>query len=106
MTVRDLKDSTGAYLKTVCVVYNREWKNSARVSCEYHGMQLYKFNYPDDETALLAYADSQWPMNSFWVEGGNTTSCTLVTNVNRQNFTKVTEVCNTANYFFCEYKSK
>jgi hypothetical protein len=69
-------------------------------------MQLYRFVVPDDETALLAYSDSQWPKNSLWVEGGDATSCSMVSNTNGGNFAKASVACNTASSFYCEYKSE
>jgi hypothetical protein len=70
-------------------------------------MQLYKFVVPDDETALLAYADSQWPKNRLWVDSASPASCLMVSNTNKTNFEKVPTPCLTNfEYFYCEYKSK
>jgi hypothetical protein len=106
-TIRDLKDSNGVYLKTACRVNLDYTQSSARSTCIAYGMQLYKLNTAEDEAALLAYADSQWPSNSLWVEGGNATSCSAISNEKRANFEKVKVPC-LANFntFYCEYKSK
>jgi hypothetical protein len=70
-------------------------------------MQLFTLNTQEDEAALLAYSDSQWPMNQLWVEGGNATSCNMVSNIKRTSFEKTTVPCvTTYNSFYCEYKSE
>jgi hypothetical protein len=80
---------------------------SARDTCKVYGMQLYKFIIPDDEVALLSYADSQWPQARLWVEGGNTTHGFMVSNFNKTYFEKVsTPIFTNFEYFYCEYKSK
>lgn len=100
-------DSNGNYLKTVCTVrlyYNRL---SSQLHCKLYGMQLYRFVVPDDEASLLAYADTQWPKNRLWVEGGNTTHGTMVSNMNGGVFEKESRNALTSfNFFYCEYKSK
>jgi hypothetical protein len=106
-TIRDLKDSNSNYLKSVCTMYLKYNQISARDTCKANGMQLYKFVVPDDEVALLAYADSQWPQARLWVDGGNTTHGTMLSNFNRTYFEKVsTPIFTNFEYFYCEYKSK
>lgn len=104
--VWDLKDKSGNYIKTVCTVYTKNTQSSARTACTGAKMQLYKFNYAQDEAVLLAYADSQWPKQQLWVEGGNTTSCRVVSNLNQPNFVTMQIPCGTSIYSYCEYKSK
>jgi hypothetical protein len=104
--IRDFTDSNGNYLKTVCTVAQSQNQATARAVCSSYNMQLYRFVYPDDETALLAYSNLQWPKNQLWVEGGNTTSCLMVSNYNGGKFTKVSAPCSTGANFYCEYKSK
>jgi hypothetical protein len=104
---RDLKNSSGAYLKTACTVYLQYNQADARAACISYGMQLFKLKTAEDEVALLAYADSQWPYNSLWVEGGNANLCNTITNYNRTKFERLQVPCVTSsNNFFCEYKSK
>jgi hypothetical protein len=88
-------------------VYLNYNQASAKGTCEAYGMQLYKYNYPVDETALLAWADSQWPKNRLWVNGGDGTLCNMVSNLNGGTFVTTKEPCTTTlNYFYCEYKSE
>jgi hypothetical protein len=93
-------------LKTICTVAQSQNQASARAVCASYKMQLYRFVNPDDETALLAYSYSQWPKNRLWVEGGNATTCLMVSNTNGGNFVKSLVPCGTAANFYCEYKSK
>jgi hypothetical protein len=70
-------------------------------------MQLFKLNTAEDEASLLTYADSQWPLNTLWIEGGNATSCSAISNKNRSQFAKIEVPCQSDTYsFYCEYKSK
>lgn len=70
-------------------------------------MLLYKFNNPEDEVALLAWADSQWTQKQLWIEGGNATSGEVVSNKNLTNFATVSVPCATTfNYFYCEYNGE
>jgi hypothetical protein len=106
-TIRDLKTSTGIYVKSACTVYLNYDQSTARSTCRANGMQLYTVNTIVEQTVLLAYADSQWPYNELWIEGGNATSCYAISNFNRTNFRKISVPCsNNTNYFYCEYKSK
>jgi hypothetical protein len=105
--VRDLKDAKGGYLKSVCTVYLQYNQADARATCKSNGMQLYTTNTAEDETAILDYADSQWPLNCLWVEGGDGNVCNILTNFNRTKFEKVGFPCTTSYYnFYCEYISK
>jgi hypothetical protein len=105
--VKDLKDSNGNYLKTVCTVYLNYNQLSARVTCAAYGMLLYRFNTAEDEKALLDYSDDQWPYNRLWVEGGNTTRGQMVSNQELSSFEKISmPPVVTYNYFYCEYKSE
>lgn len=105
-TVRDLTDSTGAYLKTACTVNFPYTQYSARASCLTFGMQLFTFNTAEDEKSLLAYADSQWPHARLWVEGTNGTGCSAISNQNKTKFEKISDVCANDYSFYCEYKGR
>jgi hypothetical protein len=69
-------------------------------------MQLFNFNSADDKSALLDYADSQWPYARLWVEGKNSTECSVVSNYNRTSFETINDVWVTGYYFYCEYIGK
>ena len=95
------------YLKTVCTVYLLYNQVSARAACLAYGMQLYRFNFIDDETAILSYSDSQWHYNRLWIEGGNSSIGLMLSNYDRTNFEKVSmPATSTYNYFYCEYESE
>jgi hypothetical protein len=106
-TIRDLKTSSGIYVKSACTVYLNYDQSTARSTCRANGMQLYTFNTVADQAVLFAYADSQWPYNELWIEGGNATSCSAISNFNATNFKKISVPClNNTNYFYCEFKCK
>lgn len=104
---RDLKDSTGSYLKTLCTVYLKYDQNTARSKCVEYGMQLFTIQNLAEETALLAYSDSQWPTGRLWVEGGNSMNGLMVSNYNSIKFMKeYWPITSTYVFFYCEYKSE
>jgi hypothetical protein len=87
-------------------VYLNYNQNTARTTCAAYGMQLYRFTLPDDEPALMAYANSQFMFNRLWVEGGDSTNGVMVSNQNLTTFTKINMPVTTRNYFFCEYQGE
>lgn len=105
-TVRDLQDSSGAYIKTACTVNLLFTQNAARLYCDTFGMQLFKINNLETERSLLGYADSQWPYARLWVEGGNSNGCTAISNYNNPKFEQVSNTCLSPNYFYCEYRGE
>jgi hypothetical protein len=104
--IRNLLDSNGNYLKTVCTVYSLQTQSVARTTCSNNRMQLYRFVLPDDEKALLDYSDAQWPYNRLWVEGGNATRGLMVSNQERDKFGVINMPVTTLSYFYCEYRSR
>lgn len=106
--IRDLKDSTGNYLKTLCSVYKDQTYDEAVKTCAASGMKMYNADQTEAENALLTFSDLQWPLGTFWVEGKSGSNCSAVSNTNIVYFAKTSLACpsNAKNYFHCEYQCK
>jgi hypothetical protein len=105
---RDLKDSNGNYLKSVCTVYQDKTYNDAAKFCAANNMTLYVAGSIDEKNALLEYSNIQWPFGTFWIEGNvtNYVNCSVVTNDIRILYDKAENPCIKLNYFNCEYGSE
>jgi hypothetical protein len=103
---RDLKDSTGAYLKSVCTVYQDVTYDIAAQLCIGNDMKLFEAKSEETMRAINKYSDVQWPYGSFWIDGPSTSGCSIVTNDNRVNYDESESACTKKNYFNCEYGSK
>ena len=103
---KDLKNSAGAYVKSVCSVYQDMIYDSAASTCIANGMTLFDSNTADMDNALLSYSNTQWPWGSFWIAGRGAFFCSAMSDSLQTLFTKQNLGCLTFNYFNCEFIGK
>jgi hypothetical protein len=108
---RDLKDSSGNYLKSVCTVYQDQTYDDAVKMCADNGMKIYNAASAASANAVIGYSDIQWPFGTFWIDGKSGSNCAVVTNDKRINFATANISCVAPNlltpppknYFHCEF---
>jgi hypothetical protein len=70
--VKELKDKTGSYLKTVCMVATGTPYLTAEAQCLKNNMTLFKIENAAEQTAILAYSESYFASYggpALWVNG-------------------------------------
>ena len=72
--------------------------------CLTHGMKLFIADSNEEETALIKYSNNHWRYGSFWVAGKVLPNCNTVSVQDAS--VQSTNVCESLNYFHCEYKSE
>lgn len=103
---RDLKDSGGAYIKSLCSIYQDKTYDQAVAFCSANGMKIFNADVAEVESALTSFSNMQWPVGTFYVEGKSGTSCNVLSDAGRVTFAKSTVLCTVANHFHCEYNSE
>jgi hypothetical protein len=103
---RDLKDSSGNYIKSVCTMYQDKTYDAAVTTCTANGMKIFNADSVDTENAMVSFSNVQWPYGNFWVEGKSGTICSAFSNDKKLSYFKTQSTCTLNAYFHCEYQSK
>jgi hypothetical protein len=99
---KDLYDSSGNFLRSVCVVENYAKHIEADSRCQIYGMQLYNVDTDEVQKALLDFTNTQYSTSkntSFYIAGVN---CMAVMK-NTTEFKLYNVQCEFSCYFFCQY---
>lgn len=103
--IKDMFDSSGSYLKTVCLVDTAGTYDDAEAICQSYGMSLYDSNSLGARIALLSYVTTRFstvfPIN-LRINGKAKESCAVV-----QNRIGVVNVyssnCNSSYFSYCQF---
>lgn len=103
---RDLKNSAGTYLKSVCTVYQDLNYDTAAATCVANGMTLLNVDSVELENIMISYSNIQWSYGFFWYLGKTGSLCSTLTNDKKLFYFKAQIACTFAVFFHCEYQGK
>lgn len=100
-----IRDSIGAYSKTVCEVRQIISLDQARAGCLAKGMQLFKAASQQELNAVTENADCVFRTGFLWIDGmKNGANCDVLLTNAGSYFYRGTTLCSQGWYYYCEYK--
>jgi hypothetical protein len=103
--VKVLRDASGNYLKTVCLVLGPAKYDAAVAFCAANGMKIANIDSPAVDVAIRAHGDQVYPTRYIWVEGKTSaTSCSLLFRASvLTTFARATSDCSNSLNYYCEF---
>jgi hypothetical protein len=103
----NLKNPSGVYLKTLCLVRSLANQDTSRSRCAESNMELFTIDSAEVGVAVMSIFNTLFGSGFSWIEGKNGTSCLGLYKVNRTATPYVANLpCGSGYYSFCGYKSK
>jgi hypothetical protein len=101
-----MKNPSGVYLKTLCLVRTVYNQDTARSRCAESNMELMTINSTEVGVAVMSIFSSQFGSGNIFVEGKNGTACTGLYKVNSITSIVTNLPCGNGYYSYCGYESK
>lgn len=106
-SITNLRNPSGVYLKTACLVPIGRTYDSTRSYCIDNQMELFTIDSNEVQTAIIALANSQYGSGWLWIEGKNATGCSVLRRTSASTpFFPTVVSCNNGFYSYCGYTSK
>lgn len=106
-SITNLRNPSGVYLKTACLVPTGRTYDSTRLYCTDNQMELFTIDSNEVQKAIIALANSQYGSGWLWFEGKNATGCSALRRTGSStSFYPTVVSCNNLFYSYCGYKSK
>lgn len=106
-SIKNLRNPSGTYLKTACLVPVVRNYDSILTTCLVNNMELLTVDSPEVEAAITTYTGTLYPSGWLWIAGKNGTKCSVLEKTNiLLPFAVKTIDCFNLFYSFCGYTSK
>jgi hypothetical protein len=106
-SIVNMKNPSGVYLKTLCLVRTLYNQDTARLRCAESNMELMTINSAEVGVAVMSTLNSQFGSGNILIEGKNGTACTGLYKANSTSYPYVKNLsCGSGFYSYCGYKSK
>jgi hypothetical protein len=106
--VKNLKDSAGTYLKTICVVELLRNYLTAETFCSTNKMKLAVIDSNALKTSVVNFTNTKYASRSggAFVEGKFDATCTYVSNILKplNNYKILNTTCASSQFSYCEYR--
>jgi hypothetical protein len=106
-SIKNLKNPSGVYLKTACLVPVIRTYDNFLIFCNTNQMELFIVDSEETQTAISALGDSQYGSGWLWINGKVGTMCSVLKRTSViSSFLPTTSDCKNLFYGYCGYKSK
>jgi hypothetical protein len=68
-TSQDILSSTGAYIKTACIIKSPMIAYDAQIFCSDNNMKMFSIESTDTQTGLFSFLKSSGTQTNFWLNG-------------------------------------